>query len=226
MRLRPFGIGSDAAVLVFSLDDAPAPPSRGRARPLLRGRRRAARWWPPRERPALRGGRRPRGLDPVALADRARDALDGASARPARRGAARGAGGRAPAQLPRGPLRARGRGARQRRRAAGRLLPRPRRVPAAPVAPGRRRAAALLRQRARPARGRERRVRRRADPLARGLHRAERPVGARRARALLPPAHASLPDHARRAAHRPRPVERARPDRVLAGAASPGAREP
>ena len=80
-------------------------------------------------------------------------------------------------------------------------------LPADPVAAGRRGAAPLLRQRARPARGGERRVRRRADPLARDLHRAERPVGARRTRALLPPAHAALPDPAGRAAHRPRPLE-------------------
>ena len=42
----------------------------------------------------------------------------------------------------------------------------------------------------------ERRVRRRAAALARGVHRAERPVGAGGARAVLPPPHAALPDPA------------------------------
>ena len=51
----------------------------------------------------------------------------------------------------------------------------------------------------------------------------QRPVGAGRARALLPPPHAALPDPASRGADRPRPVERPRPDRVLAGAARTGA---
>ena len=42
-------------------------------------------------------------------------------------------------------------------------------------------------------------LRRRADALARGLHRVQRPVGARRAAAVLPPPHAALPDpHASR----------------------------
>ena len=72
--------------------------------------------------------------------------------------------------------------------------------------PGRGRAAALLRQPARPARERRGRLRRRADALARGLHRAERPVGAGRAPALLPPPHAALPDPPHRGADRPRPL--------------------
>ena len=50
------------------------------------------------------------------------------------------------------------------------------------------------------------RVRRRAAALARGVHRAQRPVGARGARALLPPPHAALPDPQDRGADRPRPV--------------------
>ena len=60
------------------------------------------------------------------------------------------------------------------------------RLPASALAAGRRCAAALLRQRAVSAGGRRGRVRRRADPLAGGFHRAERSVGAGSARALLP----------------------------------------
>ena len=68
------------------------------------------------------------------------------------------------------------------------------------------------------------RLRRRADALAGGLHRVQRPVGARRAPALLPPPHAPLPDPAGRGAHRPRPRFGARPDRVLARPARARAR--
>ena len=66
-------------------------------------------------------------------------------------------------------------------------------------------------------------VRRRAAALAGGLHRAERPVGEGRPRGLLPPPHAALPDAQGRRADRPRPLARPRPDRVLAGPAGAGA---
>ena len=46
MRLRPFGVGANAAVLVFSSDDEADAAGRRRARPLPRGGRRARRWWP------------------------------------------------------------------------------------------------------------------------------------------------------------------------------------
>ena len=58
--------------------------------------------------------------------------------------------------------------------------------------------------------------------LARGVHRAERPVGEGGTRALLPPSYAALPDTEGRGADRQGPVERPRPHRVLAGAARPG----
>ena len=159
------------------------------------------------------------GIDPVALAGRRARRSTEARRRCAPRPRARRRWARCAARFHEARCALEAAALAERLRARGGLLPRPRRVPAAALAAGRRRAAALLRQRARPARGRERRVRRRADPLARDVHRAERPVGARRARALLPPAYAALPDPAGGAAHRARPVERARPDRVLAGAA-------
>ena len=74
-----------------------------------------------------------------------------------------------------------------------------------------------------PIESRRRGVRRRAAALAGGLHRAERPVGARRPPGLLPPPHAALPDAQSRGADRPRPLPRPRPDRVLAGAPRQGA---
>ena len=49
----------------------------------------------------------------------------------------------------------------------------------------------------RPDRGQRGAVRRRADALARSVHRRERPVGARRKAALLPPAHVEIQDPAR-----------------------------
>src|SRR5947199_1659804 len=99
----------------------------------------------------------------------------------------------------------------------------PRLLPAAALAPGRRGAQAVLRLGARTDRGERRRLRRRADALARGVHRGERAVGAGRAPAVLPPAHPPLPDPARGGADRPGPAQRPRPDRVLAGAARTGA---
>ena len=111
-------------------------------------------------------------------------------------------------------------GARRQRRAAAAAghLSRPRLLPAPALAPGRRRAAPLLRLDPRADRGGRGRVRRRADALARDLHRVQRAVGARRAAALLPPAHAALPDPARRGADRALAGLGARPDRLLAGA--------
>ena len=47
-------------------------------------------------------------------------------------------------------------------------------------------------------------LRRRADALARGVHRVQRAVGGGGAAALLPPPHAALPDPQDRGAHRPR----------------------
>ena len=68
---------------------------------------------------------------------------------------------------------------------------------------GRRRAAAVLRLDPGPDRGLRGRVRRGADALAGGLHRVQRPVGARSEGALLPPSHAAVPDPARGGADRP-----------------------
>ena len=59
-------------------------------------------------------------------------------------------------------------------------LPRPRLLPAAALAAGLRRLAALLRVHARPDRGRRGPLRRRAGALARGVHRVQRPVGGAR----------------------------------------------
>ena len=223
-RLEPFGIGDEAAVLVFDLDDPAA------AEPALE-RALAADACPAVVAPHASGSREllcavvdAADRDPVDLASEAREALI------KERGSVRAAASRpAPPEdaaplLPRGALRARGdRLLRERQRARGRLLARPRRLHPAALDPGRRGAEALLRQRPRPDRGRRRGVRRRAAALARGLHRAERPVGARRARGLLPPPHAALPDAQGRGADRARPLARPRPDRVLAGAAGEGA---
>src|SRR5205823_8344411 len=59
--------------------------------------------------------------------------------------------------------------------------------------------------------------------LARRLHRTQRALGEGRQRALLSPPHAALPHPARGTAHGARLLQCARPDRVLAGAAGPGA---
>src|SRR4029078_9959141 len=91
-------------------------------------------------------------MDPIALAARARESIaedggplpgaraetdtEGRRLAPGRRVPPR-PGGRAPTHVPRGALRARGRGARQRVVAAGGLPPRPVGVPAPAVASGR-----------------------------------------------------------------------------------------
>ncbi len=100
----------------------------------------------------------------------------------------------------------------------------PRELPAAALAPGGRRPQALLRLRPRSDRDQRRRLRRRADALARGVHRGERPVGARRQAPVLPPPHPALPRAQGGGADRARPVQRAGPHRVLARAARARAR--
>ena len=222
-RLEPFGIGDEAAVLVFAVDDPAA------AEPALE-RALAADGCPAVVAPHAAGGREllcavvdAADRDPVELASEARRALVD------ERGAVRAAASR---PAPPEELRHSFHEARcaleatafdQRQRARGRLLARPRRLHPAALGPGRRGAAALLRQRPRPDRGRRRRVRRRAAALAGGLHRAQRPVGARGARGLLPPPHPALPDAQGRGADRARPLPRPRPDRVLARPAGQGA---
>ncbi len=225
VRLRPFGVGAEAAVLVFTGHDGAPPPAQAEGD--------LDRFLADTGVGALVAARE-RLLCAVVDAGEDIDAVDarrpsarGACGRPrraARRGVAAGAGRLAAADVPRGALRARGGRARQRRRAAGGVLPRPRRFSAAALAPGRRRPAALLRQRARPARGRQRRVRRRAAALARGVHRAERPVGEGGTRAVLSPAYAALPDTQSGGTDRQGPVERPRSHRVLAGLARARAR--
>ena len=95
-------------------------------------------------------------------------------------------------------------------------LPRARLLPAAALAPGRRGAAAVLRLDPRADRAERGPLRRRADALARGVHRGERPVGARGAAAVLPPPHAALPDPPGGGA------DRAQPRRARATASSSG----
>ena len=223
LRLRPFGVGADAATLVFSAPDGGTLPdeadldrflvdagvgalvaSRG---PLLC---------------AVVDGRE--GTDPLALAEQACEALEqngarlrAAASRVAPVGALRNSFHEARCALEAAAL-ANGQGPRvasHRDLGAFQLL-----LSLQDEDVLRLYCDSVLG----PARGCDRRVRRRADPLARDLHRAERPVGARRARALLPPAYPALPDTPGGAAHRARPVERARSDRVLAGAAGARAR--
>ena len=110
--------------------------------------------------------------------------------------------------------------------ADGRDLPRPRLLPAAALAAGHRRAAPVLRVAAGADRARRGPLRRRAHALARGLHRVQRPVGGGRATPVLPPSYAALSHPQDRGAHRARPELRARPHRVLAGAARPRDRRP
>ena len=223
-RLEPFGIGDEAAVLVFDLDDPAA------AEPALE-RALAADACPAVVAPHSSGRREllcavvdAADRDPVDLAGEARKALI------KERGAVRAAASRpAPPEDLRHSF--------HEARCALEATAFSENGAAPDVASWRDLGAftlllsiqdddalrALLRQRARPDRTGRRRVRRRAAALAGGLHRAERPVGARRARGLLPPPHAALPDAQGRRADRPRPLPRPRPDRVLARPARPGA---
>ena len=181
-RLRPFGIGGEAAVLVFELDDPPAAEAtlesaladagvpgagrdqrRRRAAAAVRGRRHR------RRRPGRHRAPRSRGAHRRARAQR----------RPRRRQPP-GRGRLAAPRLPRGALRARGDLARRRRGARRRLAPRPRRLHAAARASGRRRAAALQRRPAGADRAHRGRVRRRAAALAGGVHRATTATGSAR----------------------------------------------
>ena len=162
-------------------------------------------------RAAARGRRRR-----AVRARRARARARGARGRPAAPGGrgAHGRAGRPAARVPRGALRAGGAGAggqrARRRRARARHLPRPRLLPAAALAAGRRRAAAVLRLDPGADRGLRRRLRRRADALAGGLHRVQRAVGAGGEGALLSPSHAALPDPPRRGVDRTLTRQRAR----------------
>ena len=152
-RLRPFGVGADAAVLVFSLDDPRA--AEGDLDRALAAAGRGALVAP--RQGLLCAVVEGHDLDPVELAGSARAALA------ERHGDVHAAVSRsAPAtELRRSfhearcALEAAALAPAQRDRShARRLLSRPRLVPAPALAPGRRRAAALLRQRARPAGGR------------------------------------------------------------------------
>ena len=109
MRLRPFGVGADAAVLVFSSDDGGRRARRGRARPVPRGGRRARAGGPPRAAPLRRGRRRARASTRWRWPSRPATRSTAGRGTAASRRVAAGAGGRAPQQLPRGALRARGR---------------------------------------------------------------------------------------------------------------------
>ena len=206
-RLEPFGLRERAGALVLAPPRGARAAGRGGARARACARRPAAASSPPPGRflcallPAA-------GDDELfALAERlhARVARDGRRAAAGRRRAApsRPAScGAASTRRAARSRRARSRSTAQRRRAGARHLPRPRLLPAAALAAGRRRAAAVLRLDPRPDRGVRGRLRRRADALAGGLHRVQRAVGARSEGALLPPSHAALPDPPRRGAHR------------------------
>ena len=65
-------------------------------------------------------------------------------------------------------------------------------------------------------------LRRRADALARGVHRRERPVGAGGSAAVLPSAHAAISDTACRGVDGAQPRQCPGPHRVLAGACGEG----
>ena len=216
-RLRPFGVGDQAAVLVFAARRARRARRRRWSGSLAEaGRRRAGRH---ARGAAVRGRRRVRRRPARARRD-ARATRWRASTATVRVAASRvGRHRRAAAQLPRGALRARGR-------------PRCSNGRAPEVASWRDLGAFQFLLSVQddealrlycdsvlgPDRERRGRVRRRAAALAGGVPRAQRPVGEGGARALLPPAHAALPDPAHRAAHR------ARPRRARATASSSGSR--
>ena len=158
-RLEPFGIGEEAAVLVFSLEQ-PASAVGALERAL------AADACPAVVAPHEVAGSEllcavidAADRDPVDVAARSAARSAPTAARSAPPPAGRRAGEPAPL-LPRSPLRAGGDRLPERARARGRLLARPRRLHPAALDPGRRRARPLLRQRARPDRGGRRGVRR------------------------------------------------------------------
>ena len=183
-RLRPFGIGAEAAVLVFELEDPhageqaaggwssptpasprwsrPAPPRGGRCS--VRGDRRAA--------PAIRS--RSRGSLRSALAGTHGQVRAAASRRTAV-GSLRRAFHEARCALEATSLADGDAPEVASHQDLGRLH-------AAALAPGRGRAAALQRRPAGADRAHRGRVRRRAAALARGLHRAQRQLGAGRPR--------------------------------------------
>ena len=76
VRLRPFGVGAEAAVIVFAGPRRRAAGAgRGRPRPLPRRRGRRARSWPRASGSCARWSTRREDIDAVALAARAREAL-------------------------------------------------------------------------------------------------------------------------------------------------------
>ena len=221
-RLRPFGIGAEAAVLVFELEDPHAGEQAlelelaNAGVPALVATSAAA------GRPLLCAVIDGRAGDPVEVAGGLRSALAGTHGQ-VRAAASRAHGGRLAApRLPRGPLRARGDLARRRRRPRGGQPSGPGSVHAAALAAGRGRAAPVQRRPPGADRAHRGRVRRRAPALPRGLHRAQRQLGAGGPAAVLPPPHAPLPDPQDRGAHRARPIAGHGQDRALAGASGAG----
>ena len=224
-RLRPFGIGDEAAVLVFDLDDPPAAEATLEAAladagvPALVATSAAA------GRPLLCAVVDAANADPVGTARRAREALTGgrgrngvraAASRPAGVGSLRRAFHEARCALEATSL-ADGEApevASHRDLGAFTLL-----LALQDDDALRLYSDGLLE----PIEQHRGRVRRRAAALAGGVHREQRQLGARRAPALLPPPHAALPDPQDRGADRPRPGPGNGPDRALAGAASAGA---
>ena len=115
-RLRPFGIGAEAAVLVFELDDPHAAEQALEAELAKAGVSALVATSAAAGRPLLCAVIDARAGDPVQVAGGLRSALAGAHGQ-VRAAASRSHGGRlAATRLPRGPLRARGHLARRRRR--------------------------------------------------------------------------------------------------------------
>ena len=237
-RLEPFGLGGRVTALVLRRRRGPAAraaawrPARPRwRRAARRGRQRAGRHG---RHARLRAAARLPGRGAL----RARPARRwSASSQAGHRAGAAGAGravaaGRRAARLPRGALRAGGAHARR---------PVARRARATATAPRRQRRVATYRDLGSfqlllslqdsdalrlfcesllgPIEIGRGPLRRRADALAGGVHRVQRPVGGGRAAAVLPPPHAALPHPQDRGADGARPRQRPRPHRVLAGPA-------
>ncbi len=195
-----FGIGDEAAVLVFDLEH-PAARAPRRSKDALRrrlpGGRRAARVGARELLCAVRRRRRPR---PARRAAEARRALRSEARLRPRRGKPAGAAERAAPLLPRSVLRPRGNRLRQRQRSGSPPGATSAPSPAA-LDPGRRCAATLLRQRARP--DRERRREYGGEPLRSLEAFIEQNGQWERARARsTPPPHAALPDAQGRRADR------------------------